>query len=742
MHSSAFGIRLPLAPPCPSTFTPPSPPPPPLPPLIPTPATLYNLRHLASTLALTRASPAGGRPVLVEGPPGCGKTRLVRHLAALCGQGNGALVELHLDDATDGRTLLGAVTCTDVPGQFEWQPGTLTSAARAGRWVLIEDIDRAPFDVLAALAPLLENRSLVAPGQPRALPVHPSFQLFATRSAAAAARGGGAGEGSGASSGAFGAFADLLLRVALRSEAPEGGGGGGSGGGGGGASAVPLPAPQPNASELAHLLAALHPTFPPAIVRTLLAAHATLRAAGGCSGGSGTAPQGEALPLPEAIVMPLRGLEACGRPLTPRDALRWAARLAALTALPRRLAAAVASAEAAVGEAGGGGGTATASAATSAAPPFLTEADRIACVAEGLAVYAGHVACPELRRAAGRALALCWGLPPTSADSLLDAHCPSVAYGGGSGSGSLSLCVGSVTLPVAPLLASALAEAGRSAAPPLPAAFVPTRHALWLLERLAACVAMEEPALLVGETGCGKTSVIQALATAAGARLRVCNLNVQTDSADLLGGYKPVHLKQMAVPLLGRFEALFERSFGAGGGGAFAAAVRAAVHSEQWPRFIGAVVKAVAHVREAAAAAAAGEGESGLNEEWEALACGMRQFERQFTAANAAAAPGGSEGGDSNGGGVAGMAFSFMEGILVDALRTGCWLLLDEINLASAETLQRLAGVLEGGSITLSERGDTAPIPRHPQLPPFCCHEPSHRFWQTRPAARAAQQVC
>jgi hypothetical protein len=299
--------------------------------LVPTPATAHNLKLLQGVLALTRASGGAGRPILVEGPPGCGKTRLIRHLAALCGQG-ASLVELHLDDSTDGRALLGSVACTDVPGQFEWQPGTLTSAARAGRWVLIEDIDRAPFDVLAALAPLMEARELVAPGQPRALPVHPSFQLLATRSTA---RSGG-GEGA-AMPGAFGAFADLLLRVTLRAEAPP-----------------PPPPPAappaapaaPPASELAHLLAALHPDFPPAIVRTLLVAHATLLAAGGCSGGGGASGGGggsgaaDVVALPPAIAAPLRALEASGRPLTARDALRWAARLATLTALPRRVAAA------------------------------------------------------------------------------------------------------------------------------------------------------------------------------------------------------------------------------------------------------------------------------------------------------------------------------------------------------------------------------------------------------------------
>lgn len=43
--------------------------------------------------------------------------------------------------------------------------------------------------------------------------------------------------------------------------------------------------------------------------------------------------------------------------------------------------------------------------------------------------------------------------------------------------------------------------------------------------------------------------------------------------------------------------------------------------------------------------------------------------------------------------------------------------MLDEINLASAETLQCLSGLLEGdGSLALYEKGDFEPIKRHEQF--------------------------
>jgi midasin len=67
--------------------------------------------------------------------------------------------------------------------------------------------------------------------------------------------------------------------------------------------------------------------------------------------------------------------------------------------------------------------------------------------------------------------------------------------------------------------------------------FAFTRPAACLLERVACCVAWMEPVLLVGETGSGKTSAVQYLAQKTGHHLVVINMNQQSDSADLLGGY-------------------------------------------------------------------------------------------------------------------------------------------------------------------------------------------------------------
>ena len=49
----------------------------------------------------------------------------------------------------------------------------------------------------------------------------------------------------------------------------------------------------------------------------------------------------------------------------------------------------------------------------------------------------------------------------------------------------------------------------------------------------------DEPALLVGDTGCGKTSVCQVLSRIHSQRLRILNCHMNTETADFLGGLRP-----------------------------------------------------------------------------------------------------------------------------------------------------------------------------------------------------------
>lgn len=53
------------------------------------------------------------------------------------------------------------------------------------------------------------------------------------------------------------------------------------------------------------------------------------------------------------------------------------------------------------------------------------------------------------------------------------------------------------------------------------------------------CLQHAEPALLVGDTGTGKTTVCQLAAALRGQRLHIVNCNLHTEASDFLGGFRP-----------------------------------------------------------------------------------------------------------------------------------------------------------------------------------------------------------
>lgn len=83
-------------------------------------STRNNLRRIALGLASKQA-------VCLIGPVGSGKTCLVEYLASRTGRVLGdKFIKLQLGDQTDSKMLLGTYRCTDIPGEFVWQPGVLT----------------------------------------------------------------------------------------------------------------------------------------------------------------------------------------------------------------------------------------------------------------------------------------------------------------------------------------------------------------------------------------------------------------------------------------------------------------------------------------------------------------------------------------------------------------------------------------------------------------------------------------
>jgi len=181
-------------------------------------STKINLRSLALGIS-------SGKAICLTGPVGCGKTTLVEYLARKTGRlapkinefaqfieqkqqkvemkgskrklitkdtefkipddfkrvaPKSGFLRIQLGDQTDSKVLLGQYRCTDVPGEFLWQPGVLTQAVMNGFWLLLEDLDTATKDVCTVLTNMLENNSLSVPGFRDNMKIAPGFQLFVT----------------------------------------------------------------------------------------------------------------------------------------------------------------------------------------------------------------------------------------------------------------------------------------------------------------------------------------------------------------------------------------------------------------------------------------------------------------------------------------------------------------------------------------------------------------------------------
>lgn len=117
--------------------------------------------------------------------------------------------------------------------------------------------------------------------------------------------------------------------------------------------------------------------------------------------------------------------------------------------------------------------------------------------------------------------------------------------------------------------------------------FAMHRPALLITERISTCVSLAEPVLLVGETGTGKTTLVSHLAALLHRQLISLNLSHQTESSDLLGGFKPVDTRIPASELQRQFLDLFARTFSRRKNSKFEDAVRKAVSEGKWKRAVG-----------------------------------------------------------------------------------------------------------------------------------------------------------
>ena len=118
-------------------------------------------------------------PVLIEGPTSSGKTSTVEFLAKRTGH---HFVRINNHEHTDIQEYLGTYVSDPTSGKLVFKDGLLVQALRRGDWIVLDELNLAPTDVLEALNRLLDdNRELFIPETQEVIKPHSHFMLFATQ---------------------------------------------------------------------------------------------------------------------------------------------------------------------------------------------------------------------------------------------------------------------------------------------------------------------------------------------------------------------------------------------------------------------------------------------------------------------------------------------------------------------------------------------------------------------------------
>lgn len=164
------------------------------------------------TIARMLQDIASGAHVAIIGPPGCGKSSLLKHVCAALGMSQPHIMHLYRD-MTSRDLLLRRVSLED--GSTGWEPSMLIQAALAGHCIILDGLHQLQPDTLSSLSSLLldgfcslsDGRTLVRYDRWMQLrkkcvddnellsrgvfPILPSFRVFGASSSVQGSSGGG-----------------------------------------------------------------------------------------------------------------------------------------------------------------------------------------------------------------------------------------------------------------------------------------------------------------------------------------------------------------------------------------------------------------------------------------------------------------------------------------------------------------------------------------------------------------------
>ncbi|KAL7067013.1 hypothetical protein ACR3K2_25750 [Cryptosporidium serpentis] len=147
-----------------------------------TPSVLENLTKILRILSGCR------NPILIEGPTSTGKTSLIKFVTEITGH---KFVRINNHEHTDIEEYFGRYMPCLETGNLIYTEGPLVTAARKGYWLVLDELNLAPSEVLESLNRLLDsNREIFLPETGETIKAHPDFQLFATQNPAGNIYGG------------------------------------------------------------------------------------------------------------------------------------------------------------------------------------------------------------------------------------------------------------------------------------------------------------------------------------------------------------------------------------------------------------------------------------------------------------------------------------------------------------------------------------------------------------------------